>query len=159
MSGVLYRFSLKNPLIASNLYLYVGNNPINRIDLFGLQWHKSPAVWLDIIALGADIGGYLVWRPLLSVGLASSVLNTVYNYQQWKAGQAESYDFFVSLTTTIVGSYPHPVTVIGSDIIILVYDIIRAEQAYSEALGWCPREIKYPREPIEKIIPPGMPMP
>jgi RHS repeat-associated protein len=160
ISGVLYHFSLKNPLITSNLYLYVGNNPINRIDPFGLQWHKSPAVWLDIIALGADIGGYLLgYQTLLDIGLLLSFVNTIYTYGQWQAGQAEWYDFVVSATTTAIGAYPHPVTVIGADIVILIYDIIRAEQAYSKVLGWCPGEIEYPREPIEKIIPPGMPMP
>ena len=158
ISGFLYHLSLKNPLVVSSLYTYVGNTPINRIDPFGLQWHKSPAVWLDIGALGADIGA-IFFPPLIYAGWGLSVLNTFYAYHQWREGKAAGYDVLVSGITTAVGFFPHPITVYGSDITILIYDIIRAEQAYSKNQGWCTREIEFPRESIEKIIPPGMPMP
>jgi len=157
-SDLFSQYALINPQDFINVYLYVSNNPLNRIDPFGLQWHKSPAVWLDIAALGPDIGA-ISFHPLLYVGWGLSVLNTFYAYQQWQEGRAAGYDVLVSGITTAVGFFPHPVTVYGADIAILIYDIVRAEQAYSKALGWCPREIEFPREPIEKIIPPGMPMP
>jgi len=39
ISGLLYQYSLKNPLIVSNVYPYVGNNPITRFDPLGFWYY------------------------------------------------------------------------------------------------------------------------
>jgi RHS repeat-associated protein len=132
-SPELQKFISEDPIRfrgGSNFYTYVRNNPINFVDPLGLRWYESPAVWLDIAALTFDIGGFLVPPlsfPLLFVGAGISFANTMYAYDQWQKGNAEWYDFAVSAGTTLIGFYPHPVTVIGSDIVILIYDIYRAE--------------------------------
>jgi len=131
-----------------NLYAFVLNNPTNFVDPLGLQWYTSPAVWVDIAALGADIGA-LFFPPLIYVGYGFSIANTIYTYYQWQQGKALGIDFYVSLTTTLVGFIPHPVAIYGADIAILLYDIARAE-------GWCP---SFDYSPPEEIFPPGMPPP
>jgi RHS repeat-associated protein len=113
-----------------NFYAYVQSNPINAIDPLGLQWYKSRAVLLDIAALAIDLAIPLAppLAPILYVaGATVSVSNTLFTLEDWRQGNAEWYDFAVSLATTIIGFIPHPAALYGSDIIILIYDIYRAE--------------------------------
>jgi RHS repeat-associated protein len=124
------RFWTKDPIGFAggdvNLYRAVGNNTINLADPLGLQWYKSPAVWLDIGALTSDIGS-LGYPPLFVAGIGFSLASTIYTYYEYEHGQAEWYDFLASAATTIVGLYPYPPLFIGADVAILIYDIYRAE--------------------------------
>jgi RHS repeat-associated protein len=130
----LGRWTAKDPIDFdggdTNLYGYVGKNPVNRIDPSGLQWYKSRAVLLDIAALAFDVMIPLA-PPLAPVfyvaGAATSVINTIFTYEDWRQGNAEWYDFAISAATTGIGFIPHPVALYGSDIAILLYDIYRAE--------------------------------
>jgi len=54
---LLYQHSLKNPLLVSNLYPYVGNNPINRNDPVGL-WYIDVNVSLGY--WGGGTGGIII---------------------------------------------------------------------------------------------------
>jgi RHS repeat-associated protein len=90
--------------------------------------NKSVAVKLDIGALVFDLGG-TAFPPLLLGGAAFSVANTIYTTGQWLEGNAEWYDFVASLVTTGIGFYPHPVTILGSDVAILIYDIYKEPRA------------------------------
>jgi len=60
-------------------------------------------------------------------GAATSVINTIFTYEDWRQGNAEWYDFAISAATTGIGFIPSPWTLYGSDIAILAYDIYRAE--------------------------------
>jgi hypothetical protein len=60
-------------------------------------------------------------------GAATSVINTLFTYEDWRQGNAEWYGFAISAATTGIGFIPYPVTLYGSDIAILLYDIYRAE--------------------------------
>jgi len=85
---------------------------------------------LDITALAFDVMIPLA-PPLAPVfyvaGAATSVINTIFTYEDWRQGNAEWYDFAISAATTGIGFIPYPVALYGSDIAILLYDIYRAE--------------------------------
>jgi len=116
-----------------DLYGYCISDPINWADPFGLRWYKSPTVWLDIIALASDIAAPF-YPPAYLMGMIASISSTALTISQYQHGKAEWYDVAMSVGTTVIGF--HPVFAIPADIIILIYDIWRAEKR-GETLSAC----------------------
>lgn len=109
---------------------FVENSPLSFLGPSCPKWLQSRAVLLDIAALSIDT--LMVLAPPLApifyfAGATTSVANTLFTLEDWRQGNAEWYDFVVSAVTTAIGFYPGPVTLYGSDIAILIYDVYRAE--------------------------------
>jgi RHS repeat-associated protein len=54
ISELLYHSSLGNPMTMSNVYPYVGNNPVNWVDALGLKWSLGSSFGFLIIDYGWD---------------------------------------------------------------------------------------------------------
>jgi len=63
-SGLLYHYSISNPLMISNVYLYVGNNPVNWVDPLGLYLTPEQKLKVSLITgLGAFGGAIILGGP------------------------------------------------------------------------------------------------
>lgn len=108
--------------------IIVQNNPLRFTDPLGLRWYESPAVWADMIALGSDLIAVAfspLFLPAFTMGAIASISSTGFTISEYQHGRAEWYDVVMSVGTTIIGL--HPVLAIPADVLILVYDIWRAE--------------------------------